>query len=69
MIFNRVSRVAPALEEKLATAGLPGLGSVPPDDNVSAADLEGKSLLELPLDSPAVTALGGILAGSGIIAA
>lgn len=44
------------LKSKLEEIGLEFAGLIPPDQNVSLFDLEGKSLLELPAESPSVKA-------------
>jgi CO dehydrogenase maturation factor len=67
VVFNRASEPDPALLERLADKGTPCLGAVPCDDNIARADLEGRSLLELPKDSPALSAFRGVLAGAGVI--
>jgi CO dehydrogenase maturation factor len=69
VVFNRASEPDPALLERLAETGVPCLGAVPYDDNIARADLEGRSLLELPKDSPALPAFRNALAGAGVIEA
>lgn len=45
----------------IAPIGLPLLGRIPDDENVSEFDGEGRTLLELPDDSPALEAVRGIV--------
>ena len=61
VIFNRAEVPAPSLVQRLVDAGIPLLGSVPPDENLARFDLEGRPLLELPPDSPSLLSLKGIL--------
>ncbi len=63
LVVNRVSGrgVDPRLAEEAKKGGLELLGVVPEDREVERFDMEGRSLLELPEDSPAVRAVRGIL--------
>lgn len=63
LIVNRVSGgdVDPRLVEEAEKGGLEIVGVVPEDEEVERFDMEGRSLLELPEDSPAVRAVRGIL--------
>jgi len=67
VIFNRANSADPSLVKRLEPADIPCLGAIPQDENIARFDLEGRSLLELPLDSPAILALKNILAEAGII--
>jgi CO dehydrogenase maturation factor len=51
----------PGLEEELRARGLDLGGVIPSDPNVAEFDLRGRPIVELPLESPAVAALWGIL--------
>jgi CO dehydrogenase maturation factor len=67
VIANRVSAPEEGLRAKLDEAGLSFLGAVPEDGQVARSDLSGRSLLEIPLDSPAPAAIRNILRENGII--
>jgi CO dehydrogenase maturation factor len=58
--------VDPALRAPLDAAGLRDLGAVPLDEAVARADREGRSLLDLPADTPALGAVAAILARLGL---
>ena len=68
VIFNRTRSIHPSLVQRVTDAGIPLLGSVPPDDKIAHFDIEGRSLLELPPDSPPLLYLKGILTKAGILA-
>ena len=58
LVVNRASTTAGDPPD-----GLPLLATVPEDDNVRAFDCEGRSLLDLPADSPALAAIRPIVEG------
>lgn len=66
VIFNRVAAPDPALRARLEAAGLADLGAVPLDAAVADADRDGRSLLDLPADTPALAAVRSILARLGL---
>ncbi|MBI5481932.1 MAG: AAA family ATPase [Deltaproteobacteria bacterium] len=66
VIYNRVTGPDAALRTRLEAAGLADLGAVPLDEAVARADREGRSLLEIPADTPAQVALGAILERLGL---
>lgn len=66
VIFNRASKPNPSLKARLKKAGLKTLGAVPLDKNIARFDLAGKSLLDMPENSPALKALHQILSKAGI---
>jgi CO dehydrogenase maturation factor len=55
LIVTRIDDPAP-LEKEIAATGLKLLGAIPDDPLVTEYDLQGKPLLDLPADSPAVSA-------------
>ena len=59
LVVNRVSREK-LISEKVGSIGLEFAGVIPEDVNVAEYNLVGKSLLELPEDSPAVKAVDEI---------
>jgi len=61
VIFNRVQKPDRPLIKLLKESKLSCLGQIPPDENISRFDREGKSLLELPEKSKALIALADIL--------
>jgi CO dehydrogenase maturation factor len=61
VIFNRVEIPDRSLLKLLKESKLRCLGHIPPDQNISRFDREGKSLLNLPEKSKALTALAEIL--------
>lgn len=67
VIFNRADAPDPRLLERLEGAGLHCLGSVPSDPAILQFDLEGRPLLELPEQSPALKSLEKVLADAEII--
>jgi len=58
-------RFSEGLEKRAKDTGLEYLGSVSFDKDLEESVLEGKSLLELPSDSPAYTSVKGILHRAG----
>jgi len=58
---------AAGLERRLADEGLELAGLIPADDQVAAYNLQGKPLLELPDDSPAVQAAEAIAKRTGLL--
>ncbi len=60
VIFNRVKKPDRSLLKLLKQSKLPCLGHIPPDQNISRFDREGKSLLDLPEKSKALLALAKI---------
>ncbi|MCL6639483.1 MAG: AAA family ATPase [Firmicutes bacterium] len=68
LVVTRVKEGAlAALQDEIDQTGLELIGTIPPDDNVTEFDLHSKPLIDLPDDSPAVTAVAGILKKAGII--
>ncbi len=67
VIFNRVHTPDESLLKRIGDADISYLGCVPVDDNLARFDLEGRSLLELPDDSPALSSLNKILESSEIV--
>lgn len=66
LILNRVQKeVSPAIKKAIEDERLPLLGMVPYDEDIPRFELEERSLLELPDESPAVRAIGEIIAGVG----
>jgi len=63
LIVNRVpgDGLPPELESAVAQTGMELAGTVPGDENITAFDLSGRPLVELPADSRAVKALYAIL--------
>ena len=62
LIINRTAgEDKSALEEIAARGGLHCAGTVPSDPNIFRFDLEGKAILDLPAESPAVVSVFGIL--------
>jgi CO dehydrogenase nickel-insertion accessory protein CooC1 len=61
VIFNRVEKPDRSLLKLLKESKLSCLGQIPPDQNISRFDREGKSLLDLPSKSKALAALADIL--------
>ena len=67
VLFNRVEHADDALREQIVRAGLTDLGSVPADAGIAEFDRTGRSILELPEDSRAVTALRAVFSQNGIL--
>jgi len=63
LIVNRVNGAAlpEGLSEVVEGTGLPLAGVVQTDDRVTSYDLQGKAMVDLPMDSPAVAAVYAIL--------
>ena len=62
LIVNRAEGpLDPALEAAVAQTGVPLLGTVPGDDGITACDLTGSGLFDLPDDSPALAAVKNML--------
>lgn len=62
LVVNRVATLPLPVEQALAEGGLRLVGLVPDDPLVAAFELEGRPLLELPDDAPAVEAVERMLA-------
>lgn len=62
LVINRAERLPAPVEEALRADGLHLAGFVPEDPLVAACELEGRPLVDLPDDAPAVQAVGKILA-------
>ena len=62
LVVNRVATLPAPVTELLAEANLRVAGLVPEDPLVAAFELEGRPLLELPDDAPAVEAIERMLA-------
>lgn len=62
LVLNRCPQVIPpALEDFISVSGLKLWGRIPLDSSVMELEVEGRSLLELPDDSPAVKSVGELL--------
>jgi len=62
LVLNRVKKGDEATLRKNAEGtGLPVLGEIPEDENVSSYDMDGKPLKDLPPDSPAAVGVTKIL--------
>jgi len=64
-LINRVK--SEAVQALVNTGDIEILGFLPEDDDLAMLDVEGRSLYELPLDSPALKALQEALAKMGIL--
>jgi CO dehydrogenase maturation factor len=62
LILNRTAAVPAAVAEEIAAGGLRLAGLIPEDPRLAAFELEGRALLELPDDTPAVRAVEALLA-------
>lgn len=63
LIVNRAQEpLDDALLAAIGDTGVPLLGVVPPDDNVTQADLSGCGLLDIPDESPALAAVRTLIA-------
>lgn len=62
LVVNRVAELPPAVAQALSEGGLRLVGLVPEDPLVAAYELEGRALLDLPDDAPAVVAVEQMLA-------
>jgi len=68
LIGNRFApETEPTLRDEAQKLGYEFAGIIPNDDNVSAHNLGGKSLLSLPPDSPAIPAVKHILTRVGLL--
>jgi CO dehydrogenase maturation factor len=65
LVVNMAAGLPPAVEAAIEADGLALAGFVPEDPSVAAFELEGRPLLELPGDSPAVVAVERMLASLG----
>jgi CO dehydrogenase maturation factor len=62
LIVNRAEEpLADALIAAIDAAGVPLLGTVPPDDGIATIDLEGTGVFDLPDDSAALAAVKRLL--------
>ncbi len=61
VIFNRVSQIASTHEQEIKNANLEVFGWVPTDSLVADFDARGRSLFELPDNTPAIQAIQPIL--------
>jgi CO dehydrogenase maturation factor len=64
LAVNRVSELPEPVAQALAEGGLRLVGLIPDDPLVAACELEGRSLLELPDDAPAVVAVERMFAAA-----
>ena len=63
LVVNRAPEtLSPAFLEEVERIGVPILCTIPDDPNLLAYDMEQRSLLELPDDSPAVQAVSAMMA-------
>ncbi len=68
LVGNKFSNeLAPLLEEKAEEIGVELAGFIPPDPNVVKFNMEGRPLLELPKDSPALRAAEKIARRIGLL--
>lgn len=67
VVTKTVNEALPALREEIEKTGLELAGTVPMDEEVYRYDLEGKPLVSLPEESPAVKAVRDILQKTHII--
>jgi CO dehydrogenase maturation factor len=67
VIVNRTASVELSSVEKLERAGLSVLGSIPIDENLASFDRQGRSLLQLPNESPALQALENVLIQASVV--
>jgi CO dehydrogenase maturation factor len=61
LLVNRADVLPPAVEAAIETAGLDLVGLVPDDPRVPEFELAGRPLLELPGDTPAVSAVDRVM--------
>ncbi|MDP2181495.1 MAG: AAA family ATPase [Actinomycetota bacterium] len=62
LVINRASTpLDPALKTATEQSGLSVLGVIPSDDNITACDLAGEGLFELPQDSPALAEIRNMI--------
>lgn len=61
VVFNRIQNDNRTFEELQSSVGLPVLGIVPYDPLLQTFDAQGKTLLELPNDASALTAINDII--------
>lgn len=64
-ILNRIP--AAALEKGIDIGDIPVLASIPADEGLAGLDMEGRSVLTLPEDSPVVRGVQEALIGLGIV--
>ncbi len=62
VVFNRIQGDNRSMEELQALVGLPVLGLVPYDPTLQTFDAQGKTLLALPGDTPAIVAVDKVIA-------
>ncbi len=64
---NIIKEVTPDLEKRLAAVGLNLAGIIPLDEQIMTYNLQGKSLFELPVTSPALQATEAIAKRIGLL--
>jgi CO dehydrogenase maturation factor len=62
LVFNRVQGNEELLKQAAREIGLQVFGYIPQDENIAYYDLVGKSILELPKTSPALSAVNNVVA-------
>lgn len=62
LVFNRVQGNEELLKQAAQEIGLQVFGYIPQDENIAYYDLVGKSILELPATSPALSAVNNVVA-------
>jgi CO dehydrogenase maturation factor len=62
LVFNRVQGNDELLKQAAKDIGLQVFGYIPQDENIAHYDLVGKSILELPPESPALSAVNNVVA-------
>ncbi|WP_027718505.1 AAA family ATPase [Desulfovirgula thermocuniculi] len=67
VVTKTVNGTLPALKEEIEKTGLELAGEVPMDEEVYRYDLEGRPLVSLPENSPAVKAVRDIMYKAGIL--
>jgi CO dehydrogenase maturation factor len=61
LVFNRVQGNEELLKQAAHDMGLQVFGYIPQDENIAYYDLVGKSILELPTTSPALSAVNNVV--------
>ncbi len=62
LVFNRVQGNEERLKRAAKDIGLKVFGYIPQDENIACFDLVGRSILRLPGESPALSAVGSVVA-------
>jgi len=67
LVINKVKHDSAELEEKAGQMGLDVVGLIPQDEHVAQYDLVGRPAIELPDNSPSVSAVSRILLNLGLL--